>query len=104
MKLTDEDVLYIAKQVRQEPTMHLNGGSNYSSMSYDITIMGESVGLRSTQTDGSPNYKIVSDIIHMNNEELDFRVSGKKKLARWMVERLPSDLIKRVLPPLDIEE
>ena len=54
----------------QRMTLHLNGGDKYSELHYQILYKGELTGIsRHTKTNGSPEYKVVADELHLKGDD-----------------------------------
>lgn len=75
----------------QRMTMHLNGGSKFSELHYDILADGKPTNLkRSTRTSGRPKYIKTDDVIYdkgdPDNPEKCFDVLAAKGvgLVAWL--------------------
>ena len=58
----------------QKMTLHLNGGSKFSELHYQILRDGESTSItRVTRTNGRPSYRVVLDKFFCGDDELDMQ-------------------------------
>lgn len=74
-----------SKDFTQKVSLHLNGGSEFSMLAYDVFYKGRTTNItRSTKTNGSPNYRKVSDMFICGDDEFDVLARGKKGLLEWL--------------------
>lgn len=74
--------------ITQRMSLHLNGGSKFSQLNYDIFVNDKPTGIaRITRTDGSPKYKKTSDTLYFKDEEYDILGLGAKGAWNWILDR-----------------
>lgn len=67
----------------QRMMMHLNGGSNYSFMNFEVLRDGKRTEItRCRTTNGSPKYEITSDKFQCGKDEFD--VLKDSNLQEWL--------------------
>lgn len=65
--------------------MHLNGGSEFSFLTYEVRKHGKLTNItRTTKTNGSPKYKKISDTFDYGEDSFDFLTNGTKGLQEWL--------------------
>jgi hypothetical protein len=67
----------------QRMQMHLNGGSDYSVLCYEVLRDGKPTGItRNRATNGSPQYLLTSDVFQCGKDEFDVLKGGN--LQEWL--------------------
>lgn len=75
-------------KITGEMTLHLNGGSKFSSLHYKVLVDGKETGInRLTRTNGRPNYKKISDELYFNDETFDLLKAKGQGIKEWILER-----------------
>ena len=70
----------------QSMTLHLNGGSKFSELHYEVLADGKKTHItRHTRTDGSPHYYVTADELHFGEETFDIR--RDKDMMQWLEDR-----------------
>lgn len=73
----------------QKMTMHLNGGSRFSQLNFDLYADGEPTGiLRITRTSGSPKYLKTVDKLCDGSEEFDILENRGVGMMGWLEGRM----------------
>lgn len=76
----------------QQMTMHLNGGSEFSELRYDVYADGKPTGIkRRRRTSGSPEYFITDDVFWIGEEYFDVRETKGVGLRDWIFAHLKSE-------------
>lgn len=76
------------ERLKQNLTLHLNGGNKFSELHYKITCDGVETGItRHICTNGSPKYLVQADELHFGEETFDMKKDGDP--LPWIIERLP---------------
>ncbi len=74
----------------QRLTMHLNGGSKFSELRYEIDADGTPTGIRRLRrTGGSPRYLITDDFLWRGGESFDVLATKGVGMKDWILARLP---------------
>lgn len=69
----------------QTLTMHMNGGSKFSQLNYDIFADGKPTGIkRYKRTDGSPRYLITDDVFKCGDDKFDNLAARGTGLMEWL--------------------
>ncbi len=70
----------------QRMKMHLNGGSKFSTLIYDVLIDGKPTGIqRSKHTNGSPKYFITQDLfVAEDGSEFDMLAAKGQGITEWL--------------------
>lgn len=72
----------------QRMKIHLNGGSKWSQLTYDILADDEPTGITmTTVTDGSPDYLITSKVLCHGEDTFDL-MAGEGDPIAWIHERI----------------
>ena len=69
---------------KQEMTLHLNGGSDFSELHYKITLDGREIATRHTRTNGSPYYKKTADEMHCGEKTFDILKTKGEGATAWL--------------------
>jgi hypothetical protein len=73
----------------QNMAMHLNGGSKFSVLTYDLFADGKPTGItRHTRTSGSPKYLKTADELHCGQQTFDILGTHGKGMMDWLNARL----------------
>lgn len=65
--------------------MHLNGGSEFSELHYEIFADGKPTRItRHTFTDGSPRYVKKADVLRYGEDEFDILATRGVGMQEWM--------------------
>lgn len=84
-KTTEEKIPKLTKRM----TMHLNGGSDYSVINYDVYADGKLTPIKNTvRTDGRPNYKTTVNVWTCGDEEYDLLKGNNHDLCEWLLKQL----------------
>lgn len=79
----------------QTLTMHLNGGSKFSALNFDILADGKPTEIkRYNRTDGSPKYLITDDIFVCGEDEFDMLETKGVGLKEWVLAHISSPATK----------
>lgn len=77
----------------QRMTMHLNGGSEFSELQFDVFADGEPTGIRHfRETNGSPKYLITRDIFVCGEDTFDVMATKGVGLQEWLLAHAPPAL------------
>ena len=70
----------------QRMTMHLNGGNDFSALTYEVMKDGHPAGIaRQTRTNGSPEYlKTVDVFVAADGSEFDVLATKGEGLMGWL--------------------
>ena len=69
----------------QQMSMHLNGGSKFSELHFNIFADGQPTGItRRTRTDGSPHYYKTIDMFTDGNETFDVLATRGTGMEAWL--------------------
>ena len=70
-------------------TMHLNGGSKFSELRYEILADDKPTGIsRTTRTDGSPRYLKTVDVFYLGEDYFDVLATKGVGLLDWLRARI----------------
>lgn len=77
----------------QRMTLHINGGSDHSSLHYDVLCDGAPTNIkRVTVTNGSPEYKKTKDVLVCGDgEEFDVLAARGVGLVAWLEKKVPAN-------------
>jgi hypothetical protein len=76
----------------QKMMVHLNGGSKFSILEFQIFCDGKPTGItRSRTTNGSPRYEITSDVFRCGRGEFDLMKQSHADLQKWLETNAVSD-------------
>src|SRR6266852_1452215 len=76
-------------KLTQQMMMHLNGGHDYSRMSYRIYADGkETKIIRNTTTDGSPKYIVTDDVLICGDDMFDIEATKGMGMTDWVYAHL----------------
>jgi hypothetical protein len=76
-------------ELKQRMTMHLNGGSEFSQLHYEVLADGKPTGItRVTITDGSPRYKKTKDEFISGDESFDVMETKGVGLKEWLEQQM----------------
>lgn len=71
-------------------TMHLNGGSKFSELHYEILADGQKTGITlHERTNGRPHYRYTARELHFGEETLDLMKPEGEDPEAWILARLP---------------
>lgn len=74
----------------QRMTRHINGGSKFSELHYEILADGEPTGITLYErTDGSPQYRYTARELRYGDETLDLMDRDGSDPVAWVNARLP---------------
>ena len=77
-------------KLTQRMTMHLNGGSKWSELHYEVLADGEPTGVTiHKRTNGSPDYRYTAFEVHAGEETLDVLKAPPGSMLDWIHARLP---------------
>jgi hypothetical protein len=69
----------------EQMTMHLNGGSTYSELHYQVFHHGKKTKItHHVRTNGSPKYLITADEFHAGEATFDRMATKGKGLTAWL--------------------
>lgn len=69
----------------QRMALHLNGGSEFSQLNYEVCADGEPTGvMRITRTSGSPQYLKTVDEFHYGDQVFDVLKTKGVGLFEWL--------------------
>jgi hypothetical protein len=72
--------------------MHVNGGSAYSTLSYDIYADGNPTGIKRYQrTDGSHMYVVTDDVLAIGSDRFDILASRGAGMREWVLAHIKRD-------------
>jgi phosphoribosylformylglycinamidine (FGAM) synthase-like enzyme len=72
-------------------TMHVNGGSKFSELHYEVLADKQPTGITiHKRTDGSPNYRYTAFEVQCGEETLDVLKAPNGAMKRWILDRLPN--------------
>ena len=70
-------------------TLHMNGGSKFSELHYEIRADGKPTGITlHERTNGSPQYKYTAREMHFGPDTLDLMEKGHPDVTEWILARL----------------
>ena len=73
----------------QKMSMHLNGGSKFSQLNFDIFADGKPTNLtRVTRTAGSPKYLKTVDVISDGESRFDVLQTRGVGMEKWLTEHV----------------
>ncbi|HSH45086.1 MAG TPA: hypothetical protein VK966_04480 [Longimicrobiales bacterium] len=79
----------VKPKLTQRMKMHLNGGSKFSELHYEILADGEPTGITLHEcTDGRPEYRYTARELHHGDETLDLMAEDCPDPLAWIHERL----------------
>lgn len=79
----------------QTMTMHLNGGSKFSSLVYKILCDGKETNIqRATATNGSPRYLKTADEFLCGDDVYDMLARKGEGLEEWLEAHHPAEVGK----------
>jgi hypothetical protein len=71
----------------QRMTMHINGGSQFSELHYEIMADGMLCGItRHTRTTGRPKYTKIADEFHAGDKTFDLLKTRGVGMQEWLNE------------------
>jgi hypothetical protein len=92
-------------KLTQRLTMHLNGGSKFSELHYEVLADGQPTGITIyRRTSGAPKYKITDYEIHYGEESLDVLTAAKGAMLPWIEERATRALAAPARPEGEDDE
>ena len=73
--------------------MHINGGSKFSELCYEIFCDGKPTGItRRCRTSGSPRYlKTIETLTASNGDEFDILGSRGTGMMEWLEQHKPAE-------------
>lgn len=78
-------------KLTMQMTMHLNGGSEFSRLVFDVLADGNPTGIvRRKTTTGSPKYLITEDVFFCGDEQFDNLAARGVGCKEWILAHLPT--------------
>jgi len=75
----------------QQMALHLNGGSKFSQLNYNVFCDGQNTGIvRVTRTNGSPDYLKTIDKLVLGDEEFDILATHGVGVTEWLEAHKPN--------------
>lgn len=87
--MTQEQTATSQPKLTQSMTMHLNGGSKYSELHYEIFADGMETGItRHVRTNGRPKYLVTDDLFRCGDETFDVLATKGVGMLDWIRARI----------------